>query len=463
MNIRRFFALTAVAGGLFVVVCCGGGGSLGGGAPDGSVEASPGDDAGVTDATKREAAAPPDAEAPFACKAGAPRVLRSIGLDDAGKTRSWLAPMRLLRLSSTLARALVHATGEAPSVLTFDPSAATLAIAATTPLPMDRILDVSHEDGALYVYGLRLDALGDGGVSASLVLVSIDDTDATGTATIRTLTMPGAVTGEGKDGYEPPTGRFVRFGTDDVYFTYTQELFSANNPSYRLSVGRVSAGSGPVGMTVVATAGAHNFENITAAGLVHAASSVFLFTGASAIRTQSDGFSPAAEWTLPDDGTTIATIPSRSLGYGLLATSRDGTLERYAFVEVPLGVFTDPRKFLVATSTDATVATFVPDATDKEVGDPLARQIAAETHFEGDQVLWFGPKGGVWVDATSKKLRASFEAPNPYDGSFTPPGAGAAAFETPPTATSATIDVVFAEFAPTGEDVLYFAAVVCGR
>ena len=62
-----------------------------------------------------------------------------------------------------------------------------------------------------------------------------------------------------------------------------------------------------------------------------------------------------------------------------------------------------------------------------------------------------------------RSLATSFEAPNPYDSSFTAPGAGAAALEIPPTAASAAIDVVFAEFAPTGDDVLYFSAVVCGR
>lgn len=368
--------------------------------------------------------------------------------------------MRLVRLGPQLARAVVQREDGSPEVLSFDPSEAQ-PTAASTPLPFDVVLDTAHEDGALYVYGLRLGIAADGGPTdqTALFLASVDDT--TGALTTRSLTSPGAVATPKTYQYEPPLGRFVRFGDDDVYFTYTEEVGFANNPSYRLSVGRVTASSGPVTMTVAETADAHKFEAITATGIVHAGTNVHVFMGGSVVSNDSDDFDSAGQWTLPDDGTVPANIQKRGHSPGLLAAGRDGSMFRFAFLE-PATIFGDPRYFYFANADESSLGTFQESSTNLKFSNDTAKASSADSHMEGSQFLWFGPKHGFWFDTSSGQVRATFGPMNPSNGISSAISIGAVTLASEPTLDSGTVDALFATSDSDGTS-LRFVELTCAR
>jgi len=308
--------------------------------------------------------------------------------------------MRTVRVDEDLVRTVAQPSDEHVRVYSFDPDSTEPA--TSVELPFDRVLDTAYEDGALYVYGLAVAPEADGGTDTGLYLSRVDD--ATGEVTTRRLTLPNTLP-KPTVNYEPPLGQFVRWGTDDVYFTYTEELPPFGNPSYRLSVGRVSSSSGPVAMTVVETRGPHHFQEISARDLVHAGSSVHAFMGNSAQNDEDDGLEDSTQWILPDDGTIPATITKRFAERVLLATRRDGTTTHLAYADQNRFLEPYPR-FAYASADDTQLATF---NTEPVLDFNIAASVdnVLDVHFEGDQLLWFP---ALWFDMKTHRKRADLPA-----------------------------------------------------
>ncbi|MDB5214461.1 MAG: hypothetical protein JWO86_2388 [Myxococcaceae bacterium] len=438
----RVFTLLAISSALLCLAHCGGSDPSSG--PVAPTFSFP--DAGALD----DGAASPDGGPSDAkggpqdlfCNVGVQRLLFDIPSDDAGHDVGWRDRMRLLRLGPTLSRAVIHAEGSSPELVSFDPTAAQPS-AVRTALPIDVVLDTAHQDGALYVYGLIRGGSPDAGVGSdtdSLALVWIDD--ASGAITTKILTAPGALGLSPTHPYERPQGRFVRFGSAGVYFTYTEEVGVGPNPDYRLSVGRAStADSVRVPVTVAGTSASHEFERITVTGVAHGGSSVYLFMGGSTVSNSLDEPRNATEWTLPDDGTVPAMIPSRDLDTGVLAVARDGTTTRFLFAEAPT-IFGDPRYLGTAAPDDMSLATFKPTSTSFTVANDSVQASNAEAHFENGHFLWLNAYEGLWFDTAVNRVRASFRPIEITSGHSI--AAGALALAAAPTATSATLDVLYA-------------------
>jgi hypothetical protein len=381
--------------------------------------------------------------------------LDELGRDGDNHLIHWIGRMRVVRLGANLARTIAQKPGESPTVYTFDPSVAT-PTPTKTPLPLDVVLDTTHEGGALWVFGVRI-GTSDAGPPTALVLTAIDDE--TGALATTTLTTPGTIGANPVyNHYQGPMGRFARFGSGDVYFAYTEELGTANNPSYKLHVGRVTASSGPVATTGAATADPHKFEDITPAAVVHAGSSAHVFMGASGVSDSSDDMRTAVQWILPDDATVPGTVTKRGLQGGLLAAGRDGDVTRFVFVEPP-NIFGDPRYFYVGSANEASMPALAESTTGITTSNAAAKVTLADSHLEGEHFLWFGPRQGLWLDTSIKQVRAFF-GPMKVGSNMNPVDVAAVTFGAAPTLTSGELNLVYAH-GEANRTLLRFVALTC--
>jgi hypothetical protein len=441
------------------MACSSGGGAVGAADADAATDGARSDGSTRADATL-DAKQPLDAgadhssrPAPLACT---PSGL-SFSISDAG---DWQPTLRVARLSPTKARVVGHrrAAPEA-QVFTFDPTASAPSI-DVQPLALDYLLDVQKTPTAFDVLGLRVtvpDAGADAGAGAMLVFFSIDD--ATGAVTEMPLTPPGAVEApKSFSYYEPPMGRFVRLGPTDVYFAYTVELPPVNNPTYRLSVGRVTGASGPVVPNTVAEAGPHDFEDITAKAVLHVGSSVYLFTGACGVPSVSPSYEHATTANtliLPDDGAVPGSVPSHAVSKELLAVgaSKAATVPM-AFIDTR-NIFGDPRYVYSAYVPEAQLDAITLPGSNVKLAN-AAVTIGTDVHFEGDDLLMIGPGGGFWYDAIASSPRTSSFEYGPLPNGSSGASVGAITFADK-TATTATIDLALES------DELWFVEVACAE
>ena len=133
-------------------------------------------------------------------------------------------------------------------------------------------------------------------------------------------------------------------------------------------------------------------------------------------------------------------------------------------METGSDVFSRPRRLYTAAPDDAKLGSFELTQTAHQASNDAALQIFADAHLEGDQLLWYGPAGGTWLDTTTGELRATFSAPNPLDGSTSrPSAAGAATFLVPPTKDAGEIAVLFAQTDGMSGIALYHGTIGCAR
>jgi hypothetical protein len=365
--------------------------------------------------------------------------------------------MRIVRINPQLARVVAHSDAATlTDVASFDPTNPAGVVTRTT-LPLDQPLEIARGDASIDVYGLRFGS-GDGGTSAQLVLLSI--ADATGAVTELPLTSPGAIKPSNPASYqseEPVMGRFLRFGPDDVYFTYTETVGAMNNPTYNLLVGRVTAAT-PAGVVParVGSAAAHDFQAITASALTHIGSTVFLFTGASGTTTLNDGPRNSTQLALPDDGISGAKVVSNTWSRQVVAIGAGIADQRpIAFFAAPDG-FSSSQSFIAVDVNDSDMSKLVVP----QKGEALLRSsrysVGVDSHFEQEQFLMFGHDRFFWYDAATRSARlpaafpAALSSANVRGGSMT--------LASTPTASFGALDLAMDK---AGGNGIVYVALAC--